>query len=141
MNIYLDTEFDSFGGELISMAMVSSIGDEFYEVRAQMPLLLTDWVIHNVFPVLNKAGVEDDKFSRIFNEYIYNCLARTKDHHLTIIADYWEDLYHARRMIEELQYTKFDVSYKLCRHQDYIKSMIPHNALSDARALRISQMN
>lgn len=52
MNLYIDCEFNGFGGQLISMALVAEDGTEFYEV---VPLLeeVTPWVAEHVMPVLN----------------------------------------------------------------------------------------
>jgi hypothetical protein len=54
MNIYIDCEYNGFNGSLISMALVTMDGQEFYEV---LPCDCPDeWVAANVMPVLNKAS-------------------------------------------------------------------------------------
>lgn len=51
MNYYLDTEFDGFGGPLLSLALVREDGDSLYLVytdhAAQQP-----WVRENVLPIM-----------------------------------------------------------------------------------------
>lgn len=51
MKIYLDTEFNGLGGELISLALVSEDGREWYE-SLPLPPLLDEWVGANVVPLL-----------------------------------------------------------------------------------------
>lgn len=50
MRYYLDTEFDGFGGRLMSLALVREDGESVYYV---MPYEAQDpWVIANVIPIL-----------------------------------------------------------------------------------------
>jgi hypothetical protein len=55
MKLFLDCEFNGFGGELISMALVDENERYFYEV---LPCInLTSWVLNNVIPILNKQAL------------------------------------------------------------------------------------
>lgn len=51
MDYYLDTEFNGFGGDLISLALVREDGRGLYTLYAQEPPY-TDWVKQNVLPYL-----------------------------------------------------------------------------------------
>ena len=53
MNIFIDTEFNSFQGELISVGLVSQNGDEFYEVL-EIENDYDPWVQEHVVPYLEK---------------------------------------------------------------------------------------
>lgn len=55
MKLFLDCEFNGFGGELISMALVDEQGKYFYEVLpCPQPI---PWVQENVMPKLNQAAI------------------------------------------------------------------------------------
>jgi hypothetical protein len=57
MKYYLDTEFDSFGGDLISMGLVREDGVGLYLLYPELPTY-TDWVAENVVPVLCNVPAE-----------------------------------------------------------------------------------
>ena len=64
MILFIDCEFNEFKGELISMALVSEDGKEFYEVLpCKNP---GDWVKENVLPILNKSSVNLIKMIKKF---------------------------------------------------------------------------
>jgi len=133
MNFYLDTEFNGFGGELISMALVSDQGDEFYEVLpCRDP---TPWVAEHVIPVLGKAPVNGTLFQKRLWAYLrsYN-----KIH---VIADWPEDIAHFCRSMITGAGTCFNLSapsfeIRILLGDNAPLSSIPHNALADARGLR-----
>ena len=52
MRYFLDTEFNGFGGALLSLALVPEDGDEFY-VTLDCPDPLDPWVERNVIPYLD----------------------------------------------------------------------------------------
>ena len=51
MNYYLDTEFDGFGGALLSLALVREDGKSLYLLYAGVPVK-DPWVQKNVVPIL-----------------------------------------------------------------------------------------
>ena len=55
MKLFIDTEFNGFGGELISMAIVAEDGREWYGI---LPVAdkLVEWVEEHVRPVLDIEG-------------------------------------------------------------------------------------
>jgi len=52
MRYFLDTEFNGFGGALISLALVPEIGDQDFYVSLPLPAEIHPWVEKNVIPYL-----------------------------------------------------------------------------------------
>jgi hypothetical protein len=128
--LYLDTEFNAFGGELISLALVSDRGDEFYRVLP-LPSKIHPWVGIHVIPFLNQPSEQME----VVQQQLYEFLQPRQSQ--PIYADWPADLEHLLRLI----YFDNGLSYNLQLTLKLIKSgeftpEIPHNALSDARALR-----
>src|SRR4051812_1974108 len=91
MRYFLDTEFNGFGGALISMALVPEDPDRasFYEA-----LICEDpipWVVEHVLPVLAATPIDARNFSARLQEYLSN------DPWPVLIADWPEDIAHAAR--------------------------------------------
>jgi len=128
--LYLDTEFNGFGGELISIGIVSSTtGEEFYVVR-NLPQKIDPWVRENVLPYLISTSVDD----YILRSTLYNFLKRHEGE--PIVADWPEDFTHLLNLICEPNgfMLSLELDMRLIKSGD-LKSNIPHNAMSDARAL------
>jgi hypothetical protein len=143
MRYFLDTEFNGFGGALISLALVPEHGDqEFYAVveHDQEP---HGWVQRNVLPYLKSIppGLEARTVSRIEAAHeVARYLAA--DPAPVIVADWPEDIAHfcallvtgpgeiapiGSMVFEFISSPGFSTS---------VNSKVPHNALHDARALR-----
>lgn len=132
MRMYLDTEFDGFGGDLISMAIVSEDGKEFYEV---VKFGLDPWVKANVNTVLGKEPVSELDFHADLEEFF----SHYEDVH--IVADWPEDFKLLFQWIMTGPGTMMyvpKITAELCRDCSSRKSTIPHNALEDARAIKFS---
>lgn len=131
MTLYLDTEFTTFKGSLISLALVSTDGSEFYGVVSPPPEeVIHPWVKEHVMPILGQEPEPYDKFCTRLA-----CYLRTRQDQ-RIIADWPEDLAHLLNCLCKPE----GVSYKLQLDLALIESgpltsRIPHNALFDARAL------
>lgn len=135
MNLFLDCEFNGFGGELISMALVDERGQYFYEVLACLEPV--PWVEKNVLPFLNKPAVSLTDFQKILRQFLHSY------HHIHIIADWPEDLMHFTRCLilsAGKSMLTPPLSMQLWQNSQYIHvaSEVPHNALSDAHALQQS---
>jgi hypothetical protein len=130
MALYLDTEFNGFHGELISIALISSVtGKEFYEVLP-LPKAILPWVSKNVIPILNQQPEDLQKLRR----KLYNYLKYHEGE--PIYADWPEDLSHLLNLLCEPNGVTFLLELDLrLIHSGELKSEIHHNALSDARAL------
>ncbi len=141
MRLYLDTEFNGFGGELISLALVASNGEEFYKVY-QIPKNPHPWVQENVIPHLLWSRNLDPVVARTKLDFLRDfALFAYRFKNAEIVADWPADIEHFCRLLTyDGAANGFRVpanfTFKLIdRQHDYI-SETPHNALSDARALK-----
>jgi hypothetical protein len=131
--IFLDTEFNGFHGSRISMALVPEAGRSFYEaLHCDDPC---PWVAQNVMPIIGKPPISRHLFQKRLSAF----LCRFQELH--IVADWPEDLVHfcqallvspgERLLTPAMQFELiFDISK--------FPSKVPHNALEDAKAFRLS---
>jgi hypothetical protein len=142
MRVYLDTEFNGFGGELISIALVSEQGHELYLIRKpNVGVKPIPWVQKHVLPVLNVEGHNAYVMSGTYDEDIQTgvcdflfSLGRPE-----VWADWPEDHAHLCRLMvwPEGRWKNVVSSFVLVSTDGVdLGSKVPHNALSDARALR-----
>ena len=132
MNIYIDTEFNEYKGELISLALVSENGKEWYGVRfCDAPGW---WVKEHVMPFLHKEPERDSKLRESLSEFLEQFDS------VHIISDWPGDIAHFCNFLEYLPGERigpdkmtFEVRRDLPDTSE--TSNIPHNALEDARAL------
>ncbi len=134
MRLFLDTEFNEFGGELISMALVSEEGHEWYQVR-KMLTAPGEWVSQHVIPKLDKLPLEGHEFRASFAAFI------SQFNDCEIVADWTADLEHFCALLSGVGMEAgfsipIECTMRLVRGDDTIQPENPHNALSDARALR-----
>lgn len=129
--IYIDCEFNGWMGELISFAMVADDGAEFYSVLPE-PRIWDKWCFENVFPLLDKppvATVAD--FRLAFLKFLRGY------RNPTIVADWPADIYYFNKVL--LGDSHEESVLIPCRFElvgcDIFPDR-PHNALSDARAIR-----
>ena len=142
MRYFLDTEYNGFGGALISLALVPEFGDRELYLTLPLPEQIHPWVARNVVPYL-----------RMVPEGLYHEMTRMEAadeiaHHFAggerpvIVADWPEDiaLFCALLMpgpgevaaVPTLDFTMLRVP----GFSPAANSKVPHNALHDARALR-----
>jgi hypothetical protein len=137
MRLWIDTEFNEFRGELISMALVDEDGREWYEVTyCQSP---GPWVSEHVMPILGKAPISLIEVQMSLSMF----LSRYKDVH--IVADWPEDIEHFLRLLIVGPGMRLDtplLTMEVRRDLDNTSatSLVPHNALEDAKALRLSHL-
>lgn len=135
MRYFLDTEFNGFGGALISLALVPEDPGAvpFYEALA-----CTDpspWVCEHVMPVLATAPIDPGELSRRLQAYLGD------DPWPVLIADWPEDIAHAARAMivaPGRRITLDRVGFELCDAFGFDAGMsaVPDNAYHDALALR-----
>lgn len=150
--LFLDCEFDGFGGSLISIALVNNEGEKFYVVVKEKAN--TPWVQDNVIPILFDhpaiSGLVENKFDmgvyydgegrissreeaeKALEAFLYNW------EDVTIIADWPEDFVHLFKLMligpgERIRLPK--IKTELALNCSTRNSKIPHNALADAEAL------
>ena len=128
--IYIDTEFNGFQGELISMALVSEHGQEFYAVlECKNP---TPWVAEHVMPYLEQEPVTKDVFQTRLMLFLHWF------EEITIVADWPDDIkYFCESLITGPGEAMFHppITFVLDRTLSSEDSKVPHNALYDARAI------
>ena len=130
--LYLDTEFNSHRGELISIGIVSGAGAEFYAIAA-IPADPHPWVAEHVLPFLDGEPIGRDAVGEALRQY----LLPLGD--LMVYADWPADFEHFFSLLTGRQFMHAYVPNMAAIMQTPPRpprSINPHNALSDARALR-----
>ncbi|HEX5239086.1 MAG TPA: hypothetical protein VFW39_11575 [Sphingomicrobium sp.] len=142
MRYFLDTEYNGWGGALLSLALVPDHGEDLY-LTLDWDGSLEPWVERNVIPYLDSVpeALASPRMSR-------SDAARTIAHYLAgdldplIVADWPEDI----ALFNALLVTGAGVMAEIPRLRcEFItlsgfstaaNSKVPHNALHDARSLR-----
>ena len=133
MKLFLDCEFNGFGGELISMALVDENERYFYEVLScDSPI---PWVAEHVIPILNQPALSLQEFQSQLRNFLFNYDL------VHIIADWPEDLslfLNSLIVGSGSSITTPSMTLELYnkQHELNIPSAQPHNALQDALALK-----
>ena len=142
MRYFLDTEYDGFGGRLISLALVPEDGsEELYLVIAGE--VTHPWVIRHVIPFLDHVP-EAHRGPHLSRDAAGSALAHwlAGDPAPEILADWPEDLSQLAMLIvsgpgEIHRVPPLTLRYMpLPGFSTARNSAVPHNALHDARALR-----
>jgi hypothetical protein len=146
MKYYLDTEFNEFGGELISLALVREDGKSIYLVY---PILekYGDWVKENVVPILwdiplPVAQLEAWKLlnnedgAHIIQEFL------SGDPQPFIITDWPDDIRYFCQAIITGPGTMINIPglvfqmFRIDAYPTTLEGAVQHNAWHDANALR-----
>lgn len=136
MRYFLDVEFNGFGGELISLALVPEDRDAapFYEaLTCPAP---TPWVAEHVLPVLQTTPVARNVLASRFATYLGD------DEDPVLVADWPEDIAQAALLLVAGPGRRYPIARITFRMIDPLGfdgaalSAVPHNALYDATALR-----
>jgi hypothetical protein len=138
---FLDAEYNGFGGELISIALVPEheAATPFYAaVSCETP---TPWVTEHVLPILGTPTLSHAELADRFADYLID------DPDPLLVADWPEDIAHAARLLvtgpgrmKPVRSIRFQLVDPLLMGLA-TPSAVPHNALSDATALRIAIMD
>jgi hypothetical protein len=136
MRYFLDAEFNGFGGDLISLALAPEAPDAaaFYEaLPCAEPIL---WIAERVMPVLQKTPISRPEMIAKLADYLL------PDPDPIVIASWPDDLAHLvllmvtgpgqRLAMPRLRFELLDLPL----FDSEALSAIPHNARSDAIALR-----
>lgn len=138
--LWIDTEFNEFRGELISIALVGEDGREFYEVLPPPKDGFGPWVAQHVVPVLHRGfGVTLAEVQAGLHTF----LAAYKSVHL--IADWPEDIEHFLKLLivgpgQRIGPDRWTMEVRRDLPNTADTSRVPHNALEDAKALRASHL-
>ncbi|MCZ4343527.1 hypothetical protein O4H52_18095 [Sphingomonadaceae bacterium G21617-S1] len=142
MRYYLDTEFNGFGGDLLSLALVPEDGDQDYYVVIPFEGAWHPWVEKHVRPYLE--AVPPMLFNRLDRVAAAHDIAAylANDPDAVIIADWPEDIALFCRLllvgeteIVDIRHMRFEF-HRTPGFSTARNSKVPHNALHDARALR-----
>lgn len=131
MRVFIDGEWNSYGGDLISLALVAEDGRSFYEVlNCDKP---DPWVAENVMPKLGKPWITLESLQ----EQLELFLRQFEFDSVHIIADWPEDIMWLCKVLITGPGTRLNtppLTMEVLRVDTVSKN--PHNALADAMALR-----
>lgn len=135
IRMWIDCEFNGFGGELISMALVAEDERDWYRV---LPCDSPDpWVSEHVMPILFRRPIQKARFARSLQDWLRPYSS------VHVIADWPEDISHFCQSLVIGPGVRIDtpaLTMEIRRDLDIIPSALPHNALADAWALHRSQL-
>lgn len=152
MKYYIDTEFNGFGGELLSLALVREDLESIYITFDRKGMKIDPWVGKNVIPLMKKIpspmpgmayfDVSPLEGTRLIERYFSKeYLNPDLDDKKTIIADWPDDIaYLCKALITEPGYMIKvpQMTFELIRVDAYptkLPGAIQHNAYWDAKAL------
>lgn len=142
MRYFLDTEFNGFGGELISLGLAPEYGDQEFYVVLPLPDDVDPWVARHVVPFLRSVPqAVDNVLDRVAAAHELAAYLST-DRDPVIVADWPEDIALFCRLLLVGATDIVDVGalgftfLRLPGFSTARNSRVPHNALHDARALR-----
>jgi hypothetical protein len=129
-NIYIDTEFNSYKGDLISIGLVVKDGKQFYvSLGCDNP---HPWVSAHVMPVLLADKTDKKTAQLLMQEWLKQFEA------IHIVADWPEDIQHFCEFLitgpgERLATPPLTMEIDSSLNSK--SSKVPHNALEDAKAI------
>lgn len=146
MIFYIDTEFDGFGGELLSLALVPDDHQcraFYWEIDDVDKAVTNEWVKENVVPVMDKSPKQLLEFNN--NKNISQSLQAYFDNFNSahIIADWPDDIKYfceslitgpGKRIVTPR--LSFEIRYVDSYPCDVVDDDYRHNAYWDAIALR-----
>lgn len=132
MRYFLDTEYNEFGGQLISMGIVSASGKELY-FELDTPIIWKPWVEKHVKPLLTGPVVSREAAQKMMQFY-FGSDATTP----IIYCDWPADIQHFCDMQDLNMGNRWGVNRWefILQGKMETKPGNPHHALSDAHALR-----
>src|SRR5437868_7096911 len=138
MRYFLDTEFNGFDGELISLAHVPEYGDQEFYAVLPLPEPLHPWVAQHVVPYLDSVPQalrnRTDRIAAAHELALY----LSSDRDPVIVADWPDDIALFCRLLLTGPAEIADVGslrFEFIRSPGFstaVNSRVPHNALHDA---------
>lgn len=125
---FIDFEFNGRNGAIISAAIVTDTGSEWYEVMEYDTATIVPWVAENVIPVLGKEPISKEAFYASFSEFL-------KQYGY---VEFYFNAHADQRYLDELLATVAEPPLHRCIRDGHMfagHSAIAHNALADARAI------
>jgi hypothetical protein len=142
VNYFLDTEFNGFHGELLSLGMVREDGSGAYYVTEAARRPVEPWVQQNVIPILwdcafvgPRVHWDPAKIGRDIAMFLHG------DPNPTVISDWPADIRYFCDVIEGPNGTMAPIdrlAFRIIRVDAYPNDLglAQHNAFNDALALR-----
>ena len=132
--LFLDTEFNGFGGQLLSVALVPEDGLQkiFYQ-ELEVKEELHPWVKENVMPHMTMAPVSFSYYQDRLANYLWeigDCI---------LIADWPDDIRYLCQSFITGPGMCLKLMHNIGFYLDFgieYESKVPHNALHDAIAIR-----
>jgi hypothetical protein len=143
MRYFLDTEFNGFGGALLSLALVPDDGGEELYLTLQCDMPLHAWVERHVLPYMDTVPValQGPRLSRSDAAKAVAFYLQ-REQQAEIIADWPEDIAQFCNLLMTgpgMMVAVPGLTFRLMPLPGFStagNSEVPHNALHDARALR-----
>lgn len=153
MRFYFDTEFNGFGGAMLSAGLVREDGESLYLIVPDTRLQeianegFDPWVVQHIIPILHAIPMHvqprylpEEEWGRAFSDFIYP----TPDARPQIIIDWPSDAMDFCRLLMTGPGTAVPMSNQthltILRHIDVyptsLEGAVQHNAWWDAMALR-----
>lgn len=142
MRYFLDTEFNGFGGQLISLALVPEDSDQEFYASLPLPDDLHPWVAQHVVPYLRHVPPAMDHELTRDQAADHVAAYLSGDPEPLICADWPDDIAHFCQLLltgPGQMVTVPRLTFELINAAGFssaANSRVPHNALHDARALR-----
>lgn len=146
MKYFLDTEFNGFGGELISLALVREDNESIYLVY-DAPKVIEPWVMENVMPILTHIpsplpGMAHFDVSQPEGALLLGEFFRRDPTTPYIITDWPDDIRYLCQavitgpgMMANIPRMIFDM-VRVDAYPTKVEGAIQHNAWWDAKALQ-----
>jgi hypothetical protein len=132
--LFLDTEFNGFGGKLMSLALVpEDISTPYFYRELEMKDQLESWVRENVVPHMFMVPISRSQFQQDLANYLW------KIGDCTIIADWPDDIRYFCESLITGPGMSLNLLHNIGFYLDFgiqYESAVPHNALHDAMAIR-----
>jgi len=136
MRLFLDTEFNGFGGRLLSLALFPEDSSKELYFEFEPTEDIDSWVKDHVMPLMifNHKWIDPINAKIQLQGYLAQFDA------IEIVVDWPDDIkYFCELLIAgpgEMIHTIPKITFELRRDIDSLKSAHPHNALYDAIALK-----
>ena len=141
---YLDTEFNGYGGELISIALVHESGRSIYLIDPSLENPIDPWVAENVYPKLLLYPTDNERIIKLMSRSEMGkelaTFINSYDNPPLIISDYPSAIKYfcdiistGPSTVSALNGIQFEIK-RVDSYPTLLEGAIQHNALWDARA-------
>lgn len=148
MKMFIDTEFNGFGGELLSIALATLDTDRVFYRKFPLTQEADPWVVEHVLPFMDDYRETPQHID--MQRWINSILVERRENEIEVVADWPEDIKHfCDQMIvgpgERINFNNSADPYITFSIYDFdniiydlgdswVESISPHNAAFDAIA-------